>query len=226
MFETIREYGLELLSVSEEMEMTRQVHAAYYLVLAERAESELQGTHQALWEGWLEHEYDNLLAAWKWAIEQGKTGQRVEMVMRLYGVLHRIWFDLGHVYEGQSYYKRALFSLVFKQGDIVTAHALAKELRGQLGTSLWYAMLAQVAASQGDYTTVRSLYMTLVNKGGDNWVTIPFLESLADVVAERGDATWAARLWGSAEALRETTGTPVWPHERARYERMVAAARK
>jgi predicted ATPase len=128
MLETVREYGLELLSESEEMEMTRQAHAAYYLVLAERAESELQGTHQALWEGWLELEYDNLLAAWKWAIEQGKQGQRVEMVMRLNGLLQRLWFDLGHVNEGQSFYKRALSSVVFKLGDNITAHALAKEL--------------------------------------------------------------------------------------------------
>ena len=226
MLESIHEYGLELLSASEEMEMTRQVHAAYYLVLAERAESELQGTQQALWQGWLEHEYDNLLAAWKWAIEQGKTGQHVEMVMRLYGVFHRLWYDLGHLNVGQSYYKRALSSHVIKQGDIVTVRALAKELRHQLGTTLWLAILAQVAASQGDYATARSLYKTLASRGGDNWVTIPFLESLADVVAARGDATWAARLWGSAEALRETTGTPVWPKERARYESMVAAARE
>ena len=226
MLETIREYGLELLSESEEIEMTREAHAAYYLVLAERAESELQGTQQALWEGWLEIEYDNLLAAWKWAIEQGKTGQRVEMVMRLYGVLQRLWFDLGHMHEGQSYYKRAFSSLVLKQGESVTVHTLAKEFRQQLGTGLWYAILAQVAAMQGDYKTVRSLYMTLASKGGDTWVTIPFLESVADVVAMRGDVTWAAQLWGSAEALREITGISVWPHVRVRYEHMVAAARK
>jgi predicted ATPase/class 3 adenylate cyclase/DNA-binding CsgD family transcriptional regulator len=226
MLETIREYGLELLSESEEMEMTREAHAAYYLVLVERAESELQGTQQALWEEWLEQEYDNLLAAWKWAVEQGKTGQRVEMVMRLYGVLQRLWFDLGHMHEGQSYYKRAFSSLVFKQGDHVTTQTLAKEFRHQLGTGLWYAILAQVAAMQGDYKTVRSLYMTLASKGGDTWVVIPFLESVADVGAMRGDVTWAAQLWGSAEALRETTGIPVWPRARVRYEHMVAAARK
>jgi predicted ATPase/class 3 adenylate cyclase/DNA-binding CsgD family transcriptional regulator len=226
MLESIRAYGLEMLSASEEMEMTRQAHAAYYLVLAERAESELQGTQQALWQGWLEHEYDNLLAAWKWAIEQGKTGQRVEMVMRLYGLLQRLWYDLGHMDIGQSYYKRAFSSLIFKQGGSVTVHALAKELRQQLGTTLWLAILAQVAARQGDYKTPRSLYMTLASKGSDTWVTIPLLESVADVVAVRGDTTWAAQLWGSAEALRETTGTPFWPHERVRYERMVAATRE
>ena len=41
----------------------------------------------------------------------------------------------------------------------------------------------------------------------------------------QGEPTWAARLWGAAEALRETMGTPISPVYRADYERSVAAAR-
>ena len=37
MLETIREYGLEMLSSSGEMETAQQAHAAYYLKLAEEA---------------------------------------------------------------------------------------------------------------------------------------------------------------------------------------------
>ena len=36
---------------------------------------------------------------------------------------------------------------------------------------------------------------------------------------------WAAGLWGAAEALRETIGTPLPPVERDTYERSVAAVR-
>ena len=43
MLETIREYGLEALEASGEMETTRQAHAHYYLALAEEAEPELGG---------------------------------------------------------------------------------------------------------------------------------------------------------------------------------------
>ena len=39
MLETIREYGLERLTVSGEGEFTRRAHAAYCLVIAERAQS-------------------------------------------------------------------------------------------------------------------------------------------------------------------------------------------
>src|SRR5437016_5998231 len=41
--ETIREYGLEVLSASGELEIARQAHAEYYLALAEEAEQALSG---------------------------------------------------------------------------------------------------------------------------------------------------------------------------------------
>ena len=228
MLETIREYGLEALAVSEEMEATRQAHAAYYLVLAEKTEPELRGQQQAIWQWRMEREYDNLLAAWQWAVEQGKSGQRVEMILRLYGVLVR--FSMGHsnMSEGTNFLKRALSLITFKQGDVVTAQSLTKEIRHQLGTTLWLALLAQGAARMGDYTTARALSvrsLTLASKVGDNRDIVLYLEGLADVVAAQEESTWAARLWGCAEALRETMGTPIWPIERARYERTVAAAR-
>ena len=37
MLETIREYGLEMLSTNAEMATARQAHATYYLALAEEA---------------------------------------------------------------------------------------------------------------------------------------------------------------------------------------------
>ncbi|HEY6410404.1 MAG TPA: hypothetical protein VIY29_23375 [Ktedonobacteraceae bacterium] len=46
MLETIREYALEHLAASGEMEVTRQAHAAYYLTLAEEAEPELEGPNK------------------------------------------------------------------------------------------------------------------------------------------------------------------------------------
>src|SRR5205085_9054918 len=60
MLETIREYGLEALSASGEMEATCRAHALYYLRLAEAAESKLRGPQQAVWVGRLEQEQDNL----------------------------------------------------------------------------------------------------------------------------------------------------------------------
>jgi predicted ATPase/class 3 adenylate cyclase len=63
MLETIREYGLECLAASGEMEATRQAHADYYLALAE--EAKLEGPQQAVW---LEREHENLRAAMQWLL--------------------------------------------------------------------------------------------------------------------------------------------------------------
>jgi hypothetical protein len=63
-------------------------------------------------------------------------------------------------------------------------------------------------------------------RGGDSKGLIPScLEGLADVVAAQGEFTWAARLLGTAEALREALGTPLPPVDRAAYEHLVAATR-
>ena len=46
MLETIREYGLELLTSGGEAQATREAHAAYYLALTEQAEPQLDGQEQ------------------------------------------------------------------------------------------------------------------------------------------------------------------------------------
>jgi len=48
---------------------------------------------------------------------------------------------------------------------------------------------------------------------------------LASVVAVQGEPDWAARLWGTAEALREVIGAPLQPIERADYDHAVATVR-
>ena len=228
MLETIREYGLEALAVSKETEAIREAHAAYYLVLAEKTEPKLGYHQRATWEEQMEYEYDNLLAAWQWVVEQGKTGQHVEMVLRLYGVL--LNFSMGHsnINAGNIYIKRVLSLIPFKKGDNVTMQSLIKEIRYQLGAALWLALLAQWSAILGNYATARALYvrsLNLASKVGDNRDMAPYLEGLGDIVAAQGETTWAVRLWGSAEALRERMETPLWPIEYPKYERSVAAAR-
>ena len=46
MLETIREYGVECLQVSGEMDSIRRAHAGYYLALVEEAEPHLFGAEQ------------------------------------------------------------------------------------------------------------------------------------------------------------------------------------
>ncbi len=111
MLETIREYGLEVLIASGEMEITRQAHAAYYLALAEEAEPEFGGPQQAAWLERLEREHDNLRAALHWLVEQAgaeRAEYRIEMALRLGGALRRFWLVHAHVNEGLDFLERAL----------------------------------------------------------------------------------------------------------------------
>ena len=111
MLETIREYALETLSASGELETTQQAHAAYYLSLAEQAEAELEGPRQVRWFERLEREYDNLRSVLRWALESGsgeEGGHRRELALRLGGALGQFWIWHSHLSEGRTFLERAV----------------------------------------------------------------------------------------------------------------------
>ncbi len=114
MLATIREYGLETLALSGELESARRAHAAYYLALAEDAEIEIGGPKQAIWLGRLEREHDNLRAALSWLLEQAEMKESTEgeynreLALRLGGALRAFWVVHGHISEGRNFLERAL----------------------------------------------------------------------------------------------------------------------
>ena len=370
MLETIREYGLECLAMSGEMEAAQRAHAAYYLRLAEEAEPELRGAQQVVWLARLDPEHDNLRAALRWSVESGET----ETALRLGGALWCFWTVRGHVSEGRQWLERALSNssgveasvraralnragllaryqsdygraaelseesltlsrqlgdrqgiaaslnelalVAMMRGDYVAAHAMYEEsvallralgdkwdladtlllsayvrsvfqgdyivassmieesqvifkelgdqrgvayassILGQLSLSLgrfdparrlqeeslrvfrslgdWQGtarslfFLAKAASSQGHYLAARALFEEILSHLGeldDKWFIAGCLDELARVIAAQGQPGWAARLWGAAETLRDTTGVFIPPVEQANYERAVTAAR-
>ena len=416
MLETIREFGLEALSKTGELEAARHAHAAYYLQLAEAAAPELVGPQQEIWFRRLEREHDNLRAALSGLLERGEDKESIEMALRLGASLINFWEVRSHQHEGWTELSRALersegvalavrakalmaagdlacelgnvdrgeelcqqslalfresgdlagvgdalfmLGLIsWQKGELATAHVrleeslkictetgntnfvawslyvlstvdmlqgdypqgyshaeagllLCRERGNKRGTAFalyqiaegyldegdavkayplfeesyalfkeigdkalarlalwglgWVAFqqgnialarslleeasttfqgeespdnlenqawalshLARVVAFEGDYVTARALYEQCLSivKQVDFKVWTPFhLEGLAAVVAVQGELPWAARLWGTAEALREGMGTPIPPAYRSDYERSVAAAR-
>ncbi len=185
MLATIREYGLEALAASGEMESTRRVHATYCLRLSEQAELELGGPQQAAWLDRLEREHDNLRAALSWSLEQAgdeEAGQRSEIALRLAGALWTFWWARGHRSEGRTFLERALAAsegitalvrakalfaaghLAFVQSDYERAEALLeeslalyRELGDQRGIALSLNMLGNVAWVRGNTAAARSL---------------------------------------------------------------------
>ncbi len=80
LFEVLREYGLEQLAESGELEAARRRHADHYLLLAEEASIQLFGPRQGHWLRQLDQDYDNLQAALEGAISagDGETALRLE----------------------------------------------------------------------------------------------------------------------------------------------------
>lgn len=88
--------------------------------------------------------------------------------------------------------------------------------------------------SQGDYVTARTHYekgLAIMIDLGNKWFTAASLEGIAMAVVpsaaegSTGSALWAARLWGTANALRESIGAPLRSFERGINEWGVATIR-
>jgi len=137
--------------------------------------------------------------------------------------------------ESIAYYFHLSGLLALGVGETALAYsrveqavALFKEMRHQYGTSVSLYAFAQVVGASGDDARSQSLYeegIAVARKEGNRQTVAFGLEGLARVVAVQGEVSWAARLWGAAEALRETIGAPIPPVERPAYESSVTAAR-
>ncbi|GAC1349466.1 MAG: hypothetical protein NVSMB27_22870 [Ktedonobacteraceae bacterium] len=113
MLQTLREFGLEQLARSAELEATRQAHAEYYLRLAEEAQPSLQATEQGRWMARLEQEHENLRAALSWLLAQARVGgeqskHQAERALRFCTALSWFWSIRGYSREGQTFLEQAL----------------------------------------------------------------------------------------------------------------------
>ena len=125
--------------------------------------------------------------------------------------------------------------VALSERDFVRARALLevsvaiyKEMGDQWHTARSLCALARVEAVQSNYVAAVTLYkesLALYRQMGNNNIA-SVLEGLADVAVRQEQPALAAQLWGAAEALRESMGIPIWPVERADYERSITAARR
>jgi predicted ATPase/transcriptional regulator with XRE-family HTH domain len=102
--ETIREYALKQLVDSGELDEMQRAHASYYLALAERVESGLYGSKQAIAVSILAREQDNLRAVLTWAIERNEA----EIAQRLCGALGMFWEARTQFQEAHRWIDSAL----------------------------------------------------------------------------------------------------------------------
>lgn len=230
--ETIREYALERLTESGEVQETKRRHAAYCLALAEAALPELTGPRQADRLDELEREHGNLRAALAWSlVDEGSA----ETGLRLCSALWRFWSMRGHLSEGREWLARvlvlplsapqararavALFGagrLAYLQGDTAAATAAFEE-RLAIGLNLndqWLVpgaliQLGHIASSQGSGAIARSYYeksLTIGRGTGDKRTVAISLNGLGRIVRDQGDEPAACSLLLESLALAEELG--------------------
>ena len=128
-----------------------------------------------------------------------------------------------------------LGNIAFEQRDVASSRrlheeglAIRRELGDRRGIALSLGNLAGLAFEQRDFGAVRALgteSLTIARELGDMRQVAYLLEGLAGVAAALGDVLHAARVWGAAERLRETIGTPVSGFGGLDRDETVAAAR-
>ena len=104
MLRTIRDFGLERLTQSGELDGVRRVHAEYFLKLAQSVLPQLPSGNTKLLLDGLESELENFRAALRWARE----GSHFDLGLRLGGALMGLWYSRNYWIEGQRWLDRLL----------------------------------------------------------------------------------------------------------------------
>jgi predicted ATPase/DNA-binding CsgD family transcriptional regulator len=115
MLETVREYGLECLSASSEMEATWQAYITTYCSFMREADRTLLGIEretwpawsnreQETWLDWMEREYGNLRVVLDFLLEHDE----VEKSLHFTVAVANLWFFHGTLIEGQRYFEHVV----------------------------------------------------------------------------------------------------------------------
>ena len=229
MLETIREFALERLEESGELERIRRRHLDFFLELAgsEKSEVDREG---AEWLECLEVEHDNFRTALEFA--RGLDDPRLEL--RLASSLADFWEHQGHLAEGLERIREALGSdpdgpadirepalqwgsmIALKKGDFETARQLAEEKKRQaaalgdeagVGSSI--QLLGNLATAEGRYDEARALLeqsKSIRKRLGDELGLQSSQHNLGLLEMDQGDYGRARQELQSALAISEKHG--------------------
>ena len=235
MHELVRQYAGEKLREAGVMEETRNRHLAFFLELAETAESKLHGAEQAEWLQRLEQVHNNLRAALHWGLAMGSTRR---MGLQLSNSLVPFWLMHGYFQEGQKWLEQELTAsddvptalrakaltgigtMAWCQGDFASAisfHqeslALYQTLDDKRGIAEAFNNLGVQAYYQGNFEEAMpnlqeslKLYRALGDKAGTALVLI----NLGEVARHLGDQEWAAARYSESLTLYRELGDQRW----------------
>jgi predicted ATPase/DNA-binding XRE family transcriptional regulator len=232
MLETIREFGLEQLEASGELESIRQRHATSFVALAEAAEPKLVGREQVRWAGRLEADSGNLLEVLKWT----RNGHiAADLGLRLAGALGLYWARWAIAWEARGWVEallvlpttatrstargRALLAaarVAILQNDVEAARSFAQEsaaIFGEVddlqGTGRALSVRAVGEIADGNYSAARSSCdesARIARQIDDRWGLAFALGLLGDVSRSQGDNDAARRFREESAAVARAIG--------------------
>ena len=230
MLETIREFALEKLEQSGEIEAIRKRHTNFFLKLAEASEPALRGPQQQEWLDQLDEEHTNLNAALQWNLDQGNS----ETALRFAGALWRYWWVHGYLHEGFNWLEKALNQaepsstswraralngagiLARSQGNYASAKIyleacleIQKNLADQAGMASVLNSLGLLAYVQGDHLQAINLHEQALDyrrKMGDLRGIAISLNNIGLSAQEMGDFDKAEQLYRQSLDLSRQVG--------------------
>jgi predicted ATPase len=216
LLETLREYALEQLSLSGQIESVYRRHMAYFLQLVEMIEPGAREPNLPAWMNRLEEEHDNFRAALQRALEFGED----DIALRIAGAVWRFWQIHGHIEEGAKWMQVILERTTVQEsvartkalwgagwlgmvlGTLEQARTYFEEGAGlsrRLGNQRYLGLslhgIGAVARAQGDFTHSRTafeeslpLFQALKNTEDVAWT----FEHLGATALDQGEFEQAA----------------------------------
>jgi predicted ATPase len=227
MLETIREFADERLQELPDVGELRDRHAAWYIVLGERAQPELWARRGREWYDRLDAEHANLRAA----LEHLLACRDRESALRLSGAIWVYWGTRGHWTEG----RRFLSAAVALDGD-VHPERLVEAFWGAAVLAIWqddiddgeqWAMqllelsrkaalpraeavgVHTLAMAATDRDRAQALYeesLVLARNVDDGWLVSAALNNLGGLYLQEGAYERAIELFEESLAIGEARG--------------------
>jgi non-specific serine/threonine protein kinase len=196
LLQTLRQYGREQLVAAEEAVAVHDLHAAYFLAMAEQTESARLELDAGGWTDQLALDQAEFEAALDWLIAQSDA----ERALRLAGVLWHVWEVGGYLTRG----RRRIAALVALPGAEAPTLARARVLNGA----------GVLALNQNDILSARRhfgqslrLYRHLQHDRGVAWVLIHLGWLCTDIAYMKAGDRFLHEAFALCERLGERHGT-------------------
>ena len=202
LLETLRQYGWQRLTATDEMAAVQRRHAVYYLALSERADQELIGPRALYRFDELEREHDNLRAALNWCLAWREQVQRmddisaVEIGLRMAGNLRWFWLFHDHHREELAWLDRAL-----PRGSEAPIDVRARAL---LTAGILAGFINDLSRSQ----TLLAESVALWREGGERRQLPVALGTFGWTLWRNGEEEQAAQVLEESLALARVVGEP------------------